>query len=107
MSSTAFKAVTSELKSPFVGPNAGGSPGPFGSRQITYSVGDDFDAEGSGLQGIFALPTLDAVVARTAGFFRPGSLRYLELSYEDADVLGTRGDELSLAAAHVTAEVTP
>jgi hypothetical protein len=106
MSATGYKAVDGALKSPLVGPNAGGSLGTFGGRQITYSIGGDLVAAGTGAQGIWAAPTLDDVVRFISPLMNPRALRYLELSYDTSDVIVTRDDgSLSLAAVHVVAEV--
>jgi hypothetical protein len=102
---TAYKAVDGGLKSPLVGPNADGSLGLFGGRQITYSMGGDFVAAGTGSDGIWAAPTLDDVVAFISPLMNPQALRYLEVSYDTSDVIVTRDNgSLSLAAVHVVNE---
>lgn len=151
MSATAFKVVDAGLTSPFLPWTDNFFSG---DPRITYVVGESFDAAGiqailgyryratptspwvevpppdppiditdpvNTFRGILAFPSLDTA-ARAADLVPEA--RYLELSYDPADVLGSAGDTppaavpygpgsllwgdaLSLAHVTVVAEVTP
>lgn len=111
MSETAYKAVTSDLKSPFMSREPPTSPR--AGLSIDYAIGGDFVAVNTGSHGIWAAPTIDIVLWLVRASFQRdpdvlSTLRYLELSYDVGDVLKIRHNGgLSLAAVHVVGEAFP